>query len=69
MRIKSREYISIGQLIELDGDLTIKVFDGQWKTPIGIAAHDIKKGDIIDYDDEHNTKDILVCGITYLPLK
>jgi len=29
-------------------------------TPVGVAAHDIEKGDLIEYNPLENTRDILI---------
>ena len=65
MRAKSREKLNIGDLVAakttVKGNILVwRAIIGKKKySIIGVAARDIKKGEIIEWNPLKNTKDIL----------
>ena len=49
-----------GDIVAYDENGEIVVYRNGYDIPIGVAAHDIEEGEIIEYDPTKNTKDIII---------
>jgi hypothetical protein len=51
----------------LSGDSVVRHTFNDWKNAVGIAGHDISKGDVIEWSPMHSTDDILLSVVIPAP--